>query len=141
MDELNDQLLKAVVDEDLAMVKQLVQAGADVNYFSSKSNSPLLAAIDTMNVELTQFLLDQGANPNPHAQKGYTLPLNAAVDVAVQAFLNEEAASISNETVELLVQYKADYTRKDKNGLNAAEMARNYNSVAGAYFSSLARLA
>jgi ankyrin repeat protein len=137
MDELNEQLLKAVVDEDLATVKQLVDAGADVNYFSPKSNSPLLAAIDTMNVALTRFLLDQGANPNPDAQKGYTLPLNAAVDVAVQAFLNEEAASISNETVELLVQYKADCTRKDKNGLNAAEMARNYNSVAGAYFSSL----
>jgi ankyrin repeat protein len=137
MDELNDQLLKAVIDEYLATVKQLIQAGADVNYFSSRSNSPLLLAIDTMNVELTRFLLDQGTTPNPDAQKGYTLPLNAAVNVAVQAFLNEEAASISNETVELLVQYKADYTRKDKNGLNAAEMARNYNSVAGAYFSSL----
>jgi len=137
MDERNDQLLKAVVDEDLAAVKQLIQAGADVNYFSSRSNSPLLAAIDTMNVELIRFLLDQGANPNPDAQKGYTLPLNAAVDVAVQAFLTEEAASISNETVELLVDYKADYTRRDKKGLNAAEMARNYNSVAGAYFSSL----
>jgi ankyrin repeat protein len=137
MDELNDQLLKAVIDEDLATVRQLVQAGADVNYFSSRSNSPLLAAIDTMNVELIRFLLDQGANPNPDAQKGYTQPLNAAVDVAVQAFLNEEAASISKETVELLVQYKADYTRRDKNGLNAAEMARNYNSVASAYFSSL----
>lgn len=137
MDELNEQLLNAVVDEDLATAKQLVQAGADVNYFSASKNSPLLLAIDTMNVDLTRFLLDQGADPNPDAQKGYTLPLNAAVDVAVQAFLNEEAASISNEMVELLVHYKADYTRRDKNGLNAAEIARNYNSVAGAYFNSI----
>ncbi|RZK28209.1 MAG: hypothetical protein EOO61_22370 [Hymenobacter sp.] len=57
--------------------------------------------------------------------------------MAVQAFLNEEAEVISNETVELLVRYGADYTRKDRQGLNAAEMARNYNSVAGAYFNSL----
>jgi ankyrin repeat protein len=137
MDEFNNQLLQAVIEEDIATVKQLVQTGADVNYFSSKSTSPLLLAIDTMNVELIRFLLDQGANPNPDPQKGYTLPLNAAVDVAVQAFLNEEADVISNETVELLVGYGADYTKKDRQGLNAAEMAHNYNSVAGAYFNSL----
>ena len=137
MDELNNQLIKAVAGEDLVTVKQLVQAGADVNYFTPKADSPLLVAIDTMNVELVQFLLDQGADPNPDPQKGYTLPLNIAVDVAVQAFLNEEAESISNETVELLVRYGADYTKKSKNGRNAAEVAGTYNSVASAYFNSL----
>lgn len=139
MDELNNQLIKAVAGEDLAAVKQLVQAGADVNYFTPKEDSPLLVAIDTMNVELIQFLLDQGADPNPDPQKGYALPLNIAVDIAVQAFLNEEADSISNETVELLVRYGADYTKKSKNGRNAVEMARNYNNVASTYFDSLSR--
>lgn len=139
MDELNNQLIKAVAGEDLAAVKQLVQAGADVNYFTPKEDSPLLVAIDTMNVELIKFLLDQGADPNPDPQKGYTLPLNLAVDIAVQAFLNEEADSISNETVELLIRYGADYTKKSKNGRNAVEMARNYNNVASTYFDSLSR--
>jgi ankyrin repeat protein len=137
MYELNNQLIKVIAGEDLATVKQLMQAGADVNYFTPKENSPLLVAIDTMNVELVQFLLDQGADPNPDPQKGYALPLNIAVDVAVQAFLNEEAESISNETVELLVRYGADYTKKSKNGRNAAEVAGTYNRVASAYFNSL----
>lgn len=137
MDALNDQLLHAVADEDIETVKQLVQEGADVNYFTPSGDSPLLVAIDAMNVELIQFLLDQGADPNPDPQKGYTLPLNIAVDIAVQAFLNEETEAISNETVELLVRYGADYTKKDKDGKNAADMALNYNSVAGTYFKSL----
>lgn len=137
MDTLDDQLLHAVADEDLATVQQLVQEGAAVNYFTATADSPLLVAVDTMNAALVRFLLDHGAAPNPDPQKGYTLPLNLAVDIAVQAFLNEETEAISNEMVELLVQYGADYTRKDRNGRNAAEMALNYNNSAGAYFKSL----
>lgn len=137
MDALNDQLLHAVADEDLETVKQFVREGADVNYFASSGEFPLLVAIDTMNSELVQFLLDQGAAPNPDPQKGYTLPLNIAVDIAVQAFLNEETEVVSNKIVELLVRFGADYTKKDRDGKNAAEMALNYNSVAGAYFKSL----
>lgn len=137
MNTLDEQLLHAVADENLEAVKQLVQEGAAVNYFTATADSPLLVAVDTMNAALVRFLLDHGANPNPDPQKGYALPLNLAVDVAVQAFLNQETEAISNEMVELLVQYGADYTRKDSNGRNAAETALNYNSSAGTYFKSL----
>lgn len=130
MDALNDRLLHAVADEEVEAVKQLVQEGADVNYFTPSGDYSLLVAVDTMNVELVRFLLDQGAIPNPDPQKGYTLPLNIAIDIAVQALLNEETEAISNETVELLVRYGADYTRKDKDGKNAADRALNYNGVA-----------
>ena len=93
-----------------------------------------MIAVDTMNTELIDFLLAKGANPNPDPQTVYALPLNVAVDVAVQAVLNDEAETISNESVELLAQYGANYTVKDKSGKNAVELSTNYNSVARRFF-------
>ncbi len=133
---LNEQLLQAVFKEDLDLVRRYVQEGGDVNYISAKENSPLLIAVDTMNVELVKFLLAQGANPNPPPQAVYALPLNAAVDVAVQAVLNEETEELLNETIELLVQHGADYTIKDKSGKNALELSINYNRAAREFFES-----
>ena len=135
---LNEQLLEAVADEDIDLVKQCVQRSAEVNYISASEDSSLLIAIDSMNLEIIKFLLAQGANPNPDPQRVYTLPLNVAVDVAVQAVLNDEADSISNETVELLVENGADYNKRDKQGKSAVELCANYNSVAGAFFTKLA---
>jgi ankyrin repeat protein len=94
----------------------------------------LLVAIDTMNIDLIHLLLTPGANPNPDPQAVYVLPLNAAVDVAVQAVLNDKAETISNEAVELLVRYGANYTIRDKSGKNALELSANYNSVARRFF-------
>ena len=131
---LNEQLLNAVFDEDIDLVKQSIQDGADVNYISTKEDTPLLIAIDTMNIDLIHLLLAQGANPNPDPQAVYVLPLNAAVDVAVQAVLNDEAETISNEVVELLVRYGANHTVKDKSGKNALELSANYNSAAKRFF-------
>jgi len=131
---LNDQLLKAIFQEDLALAKQYIQAGAEVNYVSGKQDTALLIAVDTMNDELVSFLLAQGANPNPDPAAVYTLPFNLAVDVAVQAVLNEEAATLSNATIELLLRHGADFTVKDQSGKNAVEMATNYNSAAHQLF-------
>ena len=137
MATLNEQLLLAVADENLEAATELVQQGADVNYISPGLDAPLLVAVDTMNAELVEFLLDQGATPNPDPQRVYALPLNVAVDVAVQAVLTEEAATVSNELVVLLVQRGADYTQRDKSGKSAAELAVNYNSTARLFFESL----
>jgi ankyrin repeat protein len=128
--DVNAQLLKAVFQEDMSLVKDYIQQDADVNYISSEQDNALLIAIDTMNIELINFLLAHGANPNPDPAQVYALPLNLAVDVAVQAVLNEEADTISNEAVELLLRHGADFTVRDQSGKNALEMATNYNSAA-----------
>jgi ankyrin repeat protein len=135
--DLNSELLKAVFDEDIDSVKQHLQNGANVNSISHKEDTPLLVAIETMNIGLITLLLAQGANPNPDPESVYTLPLNAAVDIAVQAVLNDEAEVMSNEVVELLVSHGANPTAKDKDGQSAVEFSLNYNSVAKRFFDSL----
>ena len=87
-----------------------------------------------MNVKLISFLLAHGANPNPDPAQVYVLPLNLAVDVAVQAVLNEEVDALSNETIDLLLHHGADFTVRDQSGKNALEMAANYNSAARQLF-------
>jgi ankyrin repeat protein len=131
---LDKQLYEALFKEDTEAVNQCLVQGADVNYISNQEDTPLLIAVDTMNIDLIKLLLERGANPNPDPQAVHTLPLNAAVDVAVQAVLNEEAETVSNEAVELLVRYKADPTVKDKSGRSAEELSTNYNGVAKRFF-------
>lgn len=58
----NDALVKACLAGDLAGVKQLVEAGANVNATDSKGASPLLSC--WFWPEITQYLIDKGANPN-----------------------------------------------------------------------------
>lgn len=135
--DLNQQLLDAITNEDSALVQACLRAGADVNHLSAAGISPLLVAVDTMNVGLVETLLQHGANPNPDPQQVYALPLNVAVDVAIQAVLNGHMALISNETVALLVQHGADYTVKDRSGKSAVETAVNYNSAAENFFMRL----
>lgn len=58
----NDALVKACLSGDLAGVKQLVEAGANVNATDAKGESPLLSC--WFWPEITQYLIDKGANPN-----------------------------------------------------------------------------
>ena len=58
----NDALVKACLSGDLAGVKQLVEAGANVNATDAKGENPLLSS--WFWPEITQYLIDKGANPN-----------------------------------------------------------------------------
>ena len=58
----NDALIKVCLAGDLAGVKQLVEAGANVNATDSKGEGPLLSC--WFWPEITQYLIDKGAKPN-----------------------------------------------------------------------------
>ena len=58
----NDELIKASLAGDLATVKKLVEAGADVNYKNAGGSTPVDVAY--FSNEITEYLLGKGADPN-----------------------------------------------------------------------------
>ena len=72
-------LVYAVRSDDLASVKALLEAGADVNQVTGYGWSPLLVATQNRYYRLGAFLLDHGANVNL-ANKGGWTPLYLATD-------------------------------------------------------------
>jgi uncharacterized protein len=72
-------LVFAVRANDLASVKVLLAAGADINQTTGYGWSPLLVATQNRYYKLGAYLLDHGANPNL-ANKGGWVPLYLATD-------------------------------------------------------------
>ncbi|RYG70061.1 hypothetical protein EON80_08600 [bacterium] len=70
---------------DAAMVRLLVEAGANINARSELGYTPLHAAVESENRETLQELLALGANPNIPDQYGIT-PLLQAARAADQSF-------------------------------------------------------
>lgn len=58
----SDELIKASMAGDLAKVKSLVEAGANVNYADPNGTTPLSVAY--FSNEVTDYLLSKGADPN-----------------------------------------------------------------------------
>ena len=133
--ELNLALIESILNEDITLTNNLLAKGADVNYVSEKENSPLLAAIGTMNYELVNALLKKGAHANPDPIPLYTVPLNEAVDTSVQDFLNnDDAEQVSIDIIKLLAEHGANPLAKDKHGKTAYDLSINYNKPAEVYF-------
>jgi ankyrin repeat protein len=69
----------AVRENDMASVKVLVEAGADVNQVSEFGWTPLLTATQNRFYQLGAYLLEHGANPNIANEGGWN-PLYIATD-------------------------------------------------------------
>jgi ankyrin repeat protein len=72
-------LIYAARANDLASVKALLDAGADVNQTTNYGWSPLLVATQNRYYKLGAYLLERGADPNL-ANKGGWVPLYLATD-------------------------------------------------------------
>ncbi len=59
----SNDLLVAVVKQDIARVLSCIELGADVNYSDLTGSSPLVFAVKSENMEIIQILLKNGANP------------------------------------------------------------------------------
>lgn len=62
--EANIQLLKAAEKGNLPQIKDALAKGADINAVNENKWTALMYAIQWDNLNLAQFLLSQGANPN-----------------------------------------------------------------------------
>lgn len=99
-------LLLAITAENLSLVNELIQAGADVNTPDRDGITPLMWATIYQSPEITKVLLQAGADVNLQTPRG-----NAAIMPA--------ASFNSKEIVEELLKYKADINLKNKNGETA----------------------
>jgi ankyrin repeat protein len=74
---IDTPVLQAVIKSDIALVRQLIAQGADVNISNLNGCSPLLVAVGSENLEMVELLLEAGADVDADNHKGFT-PLMAA---------------------------------------------------------------
>lgn len=81
--EAETPLLKACKDnygnKSLALIKDLVKNGANVNDVGGKGYTPLLFSLFNGNTKTANFLLENGADPNKAEEKGWS-PLMMACE-------------------------------------------------------------
>ena len=68
----NSSMTKAVKSGDLAAVRKLIAAHADVNEPSGDASTPLLWAVHNSNLEMAKVLLLAGAKPDVANHYGVT---------------------------------------------------------------------
>ncbi|MCW3099790.1 MAG: Ankyrin [Chthonomonadaceae bacterium] len=137
--------------ENLATVKALVEAGADVNARNRIGNTPLAMAVSWGYDDTAHFLLEHKANPNLALDGGSTPCSDAAAggdpklvkDLLLHG-ANPNAIDILGmtplfmaalppetpqqvEIVKLLLQFHADRSVKDKTGMTALAHAQKDN--------------
>lgn len=138
--EINDALVEAIQRNKLGMVKKLVKAGANVNYWGNDTfDNPLLSAADFNNVEIAKYLLDKGADGHIILPQNPVTPLSSALrrgNLEVARLLIErekeidfkdtigdtalmyavESEKFNKEICELLLSKGADINATDGNG-------------------------
>jgi uncharacterized protein len=68
----------AVYEEDVARVRQLLQAGAKVSIANNYGATPMTLAADVAHTEILKLLLDAGADPNSANPEGQTALMTVA---------------------------------------------------------------
>jgi|GEM_PF-2304271 len=137
-------LWEAVQGEKLALVQAILRDNPRINLelTSKNKNNALLLAIEVSDVQMIEFLLEAGANPNPEPDKVWALPLGLAVDYAVEIMKNNSAMiEEPTEIIRLLLDYGADILTQDNNGFSAYDYAYgtlgHYNCTAQRIFDEI----
>lgn len=107
---------------------QIVPALPTLNFIAERETTPLIQAICSSEEEVIEYLLLRGADPNFSDKQ--TLPLLAAIERSVEAdkywadnnFEDGEEDPLA--IVQLLLNYGADFMKKDPTGKSAYEFAR-----------------
>ena len=96
----------AVLYQDLDKVKQLIEAGADINYQEeSQGATALIMAVQYKFVDISRYLIEKGADLSIRAKTGHTALMAGAVS--------------SEELFDLLVSKGADMSVKLEDGTSA----------------------
>jgi len=68
-----DSLMTATLADDPEMVKLLLTAGAEPNYYTDKGTTPLMTAVHYGRIKIVQLLLEAGASADQKAGDGSTV--------------------------------------------------------------------
>jgi hypothetical protein len=113
---LKTALVKAVSLGDMEIFKTLIDAGADVNYYSKEVlSNPLLKAAHLGNAEMVRILLKKGAKASIN-EKG--INGRNALMLAIRG-LGEGTDKDRMEIIELLIENGIDLSAKDEKGKDA----------------------
>lgn len=103
--------LDSIFNENTNNIKEVIENNKDLelNFINDELNiTPLICAIDSVNPEIVQLLLSNGANPN-FMHTGLSLPLYHAIELAEEAL---DCDGIDDpkllEIIELLIKNGAD---------------------------------
>lgn len=129
---LNQQLLTAAAEGDLATVKSLVAKGADINARDAKGETPLMHSAYGVETEIgtvlsspdvAEWLLSKGAIADLQDKTGQTaLLLVAKTDGGPQE--GEESAT---DIVMMLIRRRVDVNHRDRQGHTALIWARRFH--------------
>ncbi len=111
-------LMKAIINNDLLSVQNLIQRGADVNELDDHQDAPLVIAAYKGHTEIVKLLLEAGADV-------------AAVDPEMKATaLHAAAYAGRTEAAKVLIAYKIDMDKQGPyNGYTALHDAIWQNNI------------
>ena len=122
---LDDSLYQAVANGDYDIAEALIEHGADVDHTFGEFDSPLLhAAVLWYEVGATEFLLQQGADPNKVDSLGRS-PMVEAVLYRAQSH-SEASQNEATDIVIALLAAGADPNLAADNGDTPVEIAERY---------------
>ena len=121
------QLIRAVIDHDIAMVKKLLDHGADVNMTDKYSITSLIyTVIHNNQIDMAKILLDHGADVNMPDKFGKT-PLMYVV--TTDDHYSQPNNNNRFDMLKLLLDHKADIDMPSKNGFTPLIYAARYNKL------------
>lgn len=121
--DLDVALRKAVYGEHEAVVRLLLDRGADPNFIADGLWSALLIAVEQMNEPLVRLLVSRGADVNL-ACDGWS-PLHNAVDIDADSAWQAQTPAVPTMT-RLLLELGAKPIGLDRSGRSAKDIAREY---------------
>lgn len=114
-------LSQSVLDADMAAVQSRVQRGENVNEIDKWGWSPLLWAAYYNHYQISEYLLENGADPNLKSVRNQgPIPMGSTPLVVASYYGNAKIT-------ELLLKHGADKTIRNNEGNSAHDIARKYH--------------
>ncbi len=110
-----DKLFRAVRENNLNQVKQLLNISLNINTRDSKGRTPLHIAFQNGNIPIVRILLKQKADINAQDRDGRT-PLHLLFLNNTKTLRKKYNYDFRDEIIKLLTQYKPQYNTRDQLG-------------------------